>query len=143
MEDRYLYKAKTTPKEKGEFNNVWVTGNLIVSNGKYYIHPVGNVVNVKNEIGRIIVMHEVIPDTICQCTGSKDKNGNLIWENDIVNCTDEECCGYISWNESEAGFYFNVLLEGGGFEEEHIYDYQDCIEIIGNIFDNPELLQGN
>ncbi len=79
MEDRYLYKAKTTPKEKGEFNNVWVTGNLIVSNGKYYIHPVGNVVNVKNEIGRIIVMHEVIPDTICQCTGSKDKNGNLIW----------------------------------------------------------------
>lgn len=141
MEDRYLYKAKTTPKEKGEFNNVWVTGNLIVSNGKYYIHPVGNVVNVKNEIGRIIVMHEVIPDTICQCTGSKDKNGNLIWENDIVNCTDEECCGYISWNESEAGFYFNVLLEGGGFEEEHIYDYQDCIEIIGNIFDNPELLQ--
>lgn len=141
MEDRYLYKAKTTPKEKGEFNNVWVTGNLIVSNGKYYIHPVGNVVNVKNEIGRIIVMHEVIPDTICQCTGSKDKNGNLIWENDIVNCTDEECCGYISWNESEAGFYFNVLLEGGGFEEEHIYDYQDCIEIIGNIFDDLELLK--
>lgn len=141
MEDRYLYKAKTTPKEKGEFNNVWVTGNLIVSNGKYYIHPVGNVVNVKNEIGRIIVMHEVIPDTICQCTGSKDKNGNLIWENDIANCTDEECCGYISWNESEAGFYFNVLLEGGGFEEEHIYDYQDCIEIIGNIFDDLELLK--
>ncbi len=141
MENRYLYKAKTTPKEKGEFNNVWVTGNLIVSNGKYYIHPVGNVVNVKNEIGRIIVMHEVIPDTICQCTGSKDKNGNLIWENDIANYLAEECCGYISWNESEAGFYFNVLLEGGGFEEEHIYDYQDCMEVIGNIFDNQELLQ--
>ena len=78
MEDRYLYKAKTTPKEKGEFNNVWVTGNLIVSNGKYYIHPVGNIVKVRNEIGRIIVMHEVIPDTICQCTGLKDKNGKLI-----------------------------------------------------------------
>lgn len=28
MENRYLYKAKTTPKEKGEFNNVWVIGNL-------------------------------------------------------------------------------------------------------------------
>lgn len=141
MENRYLYKAKTTPKEKGEFNNVWVIGNLIVSNGKYYIHPVGNIVNVKNEIGRIIVMHEVIPDTICQCTGLKDKNGKLIWENDIANCMDAECCGYISWNESEAGFYFNVLLEDRRFEEEHIYDYQDGIEVIGNIFDNPELLE--
>lgn len=141
MENRYLYKAKTTPKEKGEFNNVWVIGNFIVSNGKYYIHPVGNIVNVKNEIGRIIVMHEVIPDTICQCTGLKDKNGKLIWENDIANCMDAECCGYISWNESEAGFYFNVLLEDRRFEEEHIYDYQDGIEVIGNIFDNPELLE--
>lgn len=74
MENRYLYKAKTTPKEKGEFNNVWVIGNLILSNGKYYIHPVDNIVKIRNEIGRIIVMHEVIPDTICQCTGLKDKN---------------------------------------------------------------------
>lgn len=143
MENRYLYKAKTTPKEKekGEFNNVWVIGNLIVSTGKYYIHPVGNIVKIRNEIGRIIVMHEVIPDTICQCTGLKDKNGKLIWENDIVNCMDAECCGYISWNESEAGFYFDVLLEDGRFEEEHIYDYQDCMEVIGNIFDNKDLLE--
>lgn len=80
-------------------------------------------------------------NTICQCTGLKDKNGKLIWENDIVNCMDAECCGYISWNESEAGFYFDVLLEDGRFEEEHIYDYQDCMEVIGNNFDNPELLE--
>lgn len=79
--------------------------------------------------------------TICQCTGLKDKNGRLIWENDIANCMDAECCGYISWNESEAGFYFNVLLEDGRFEEEHIYDYQDGIEVIGNVFDSPELLE--
>ena len=86
-------------------------------------------------------MVEVDPATICKCTGIKDKNGKLIWENDIVNCLTEECCGYIGWNESEAGFYFNVLLEDGSFEEEHIYDYQDCIEVIGNTFDNPELLE--
>lgn len=29
----------------------------------------------------------------------------------------------------------------GKFEEEHIYDYVDCMEVIGNIFDNPELLE--
>ena len=84
---------------------------------------------------------EVDQSTICQCTGLKDRNGKLIWENDIVNCMDEECCGYISWNESEAGFYFDVLLEDGRFEEEHIYDYQDCMEVIGNMIDNPELLE--
>lgn len=139
MEDRYLYKAKTTPKEKGEFNNVWVTGNLIVSNGKYYIHPVGNVVNVKNEIGRIIVMHEVIPDTICQCTGLKDKNGKLIWENDIVVCRDFTEEKYvIAWKQDEACFeYQQYSCSIMNFEQ-----LSGCeIEVIGNIFDNKELLE--
>ena len=142
MEDRYLYKAKTTPKEKGEFNNVWVTGNLIVSNGKYYIHPVGNVVNVKNEIGRIIVMHEVIPDTICQCTGLKDKSGKLIWENDVVRVTINSgsaiCrCAFADtvaqfqlWQEHTIKRTSTVLNLGN----------YEC-EVIGNIFDNKELLE--
>lgn len=142
MENRYLYKAKTTPKEKGEFNNVWVIGNLIVSNRKYYIHPVGNIVNVKNEIGRIIVMHEVIPDTICQCTGLKDKNGKLIWENDIVR--------------DEHGNFFKAFWQNNYYQFSWIYVKSDVligakwdlwsfrsfeIEVIGNIFDNPELLE--
>lgn len=140
MEDRYLYKAKTTPKEKGEFNNVWVTGNLIVSNGKYYIHPVGNVVNVKNEIGRIIVMHEVIPDTICQCTGSKNKNGKLIWENDIVkgkyydNGKSHRHIGQVKYT-CEAYKVVGVKQYTGYHAR-----LDGSYEVIGNIFDNPELL---
>lgn len=145
MEDRYLYKAKTTPKEKGEFNNVWVTGNLIVSNGKYYIHPVGNVVNVNNEIGRIIVMHEVIPDTICQCTGSKDKNGNLIYENDIVreisSLNFERDKAKVSWIESQWMFEWKSKLFYR--QDMKFWTSERIIEVIGNVFDNPELLQGN
>lgn len=150
MEDRYLYKAKTTPKEKGEFNNVWVTGNLIVSNGKYYIHPVNNVVNVKNEIGRIIVIHEVIPDTICQCTGLRDKNGKLIWENDILHNGNYFV---VKWNTSCARF--DIVLNNShsipiGKWEPMICDWKTNdfkerrkavdYEVISNIFDNPELL---
>nr|DAO65503.1 MAG TPA: YopX protein [Bacteriophage sp.] len=139
MEDRYLYKAKTTPKEKGEFNNVWVTGNLIVSNGKYYIHPVGNVVNVKNETGRIIVMHEVIPDTICRCTESKDKNGKLIWENDIVRC--KVGTAKVIWNKSEWRIEW---LKNDLWRKDLYYwaveDIQRTV-VIGNIFDNKELLE--
>ena len=143
MENRYLYKAKTTPKEKGEFNNVWVIGNLIVSNGKYYIHPVGNIVNVKNEIGRIIVMHEVIPDTICQCTGLKDKNGKLIWENDIMVAhlddyyPEDKTYVKILWRKN--GFY---IIENGSEDISPIDKFdQDHFEVCGNIFDNAELLE--
>jgi uncharacterized phage protein (TIGR01671 family) len=141
MQDRYLFKAKR--KDDGE----WVIGNRIDDGvtGQVFIHAVGNSVNESDKVGEEgclqFVAFEVAPSTICQCTGLKDKNGKLIWENDIVNCMDAECCGYISWNESEAGFYFDILLEDGGFEEEHIYDYQDCMEVISNEFDNKELLE--
>lgn len=134
MEDKYLFKAKRV--DDGE----WVTGSLITcEDGTCKIAT--SCLEGKADEPILVCAYDVDRDTICQCTGLKDKNGNLIWKNDIANCMDAECCGYISWNESEAGFYFNVLLEDGRFEEEHIYDYQDCMEVIGNIFDNKELLE--
>lgn len=135
MEDRYLSKAKRID------NGEWVIGFYHWTN---WINPqTKEIVEVTHSILPIDYQdsYHVDPSTICQCTGLKDKNGNLIWENDVSNCLTEDCYGYIGWNEDEAGFYFNVLLEDGGFEEEHLYDYQDGIEVIGNIFDNPELLQ--
>ena len=137
--ENHLCKAKRTD------NGKWVEGFYFCMthpNGRHthhFIIPLGTDLSLGTPIEKIQV--EVDSDTICWCTGLKDKNGKLIWENDIANCMDAECCGYISWNESEAGFYFNVLLEDGRFEEEHIYDYQDCMEVIGNNFDNPELLE--
>lgn len=139
MENRHLCRGKR--KDNGE----WVEGFYFCMthpNGRHthhFIIPLGTDLSLGTPIEKIQV--EVDPSTICRCTGLKDKNGKLIWENDIANCMDAECCGYISWNESEAGFYFDVLLEDGRFEEEHIYDYQDCMEVIGNTIDNPELLE--
>lgn len=128
MENRYLFRGKRI--DTGE----WVFGLPSCDED-------GEIEEIEVWSEDDINFYSVDPSTVCQCTGLKDKNGNLIWENDITNCMDEECCGYISWNESEAGFYFDVLLEDGRFEEEHIYDYQDCMEVIGNNFDNPELLE--
>jgi uncharacterized phage protein (TIGR01671 family) len=135
MESRYLHRGKRID------NREWVEGFLFMVNDVPYIlphHKTGQPIHADNLLKTAV---EVLKDTVCRCTGQYDKNGKLIWENDIANCMDAECCGYISWNESEAGFYFDVLLEDGRFEEEHIYDYQDCMEVIGNNFDNPELLE--
>ena len=137
MEDRYLFKAKRLD------NGEWVQGYYVKGLDVYgkEVHLIFEPNTMFYSSGETDGWYKVDPSTICQCTGLKDKNGKLIWENDIVNCTDAECCGYISWNESEAGFYFNVLLEGGRFDEEHIYDYQDCMEVVGNILDNAGLLE--
>lgn len=142
MENRYLYRAKRV--DTGE----WVEGSLVTGvffrlgqEIPYMFCPNLADYDCFEDFSEENGIFEVEPSTICQCTGLKDKNGKLIWENDVVNCMAEDCCGYIGWNESEAGFYFNTLLEDGGFEEEHIYDYQDCMEVIGNTIDNPELLE--
>lgn len=133
MEDRYLFRGKRI--DNGEWVEGYLSYPFCTKNGNesYYFYT-------KDSLD-FFCRCVVDASTICQCTGLKDKNGKLIWENDIANCMDAECCGYISWNESEAGFYFDVLLEDGRFEEEHIYDYQDCMEVIGNTIDNPELLE--
>lgn len=137
MQERYLCRAKRID------NGEWEIGSLITfPTGEYEIsNKCNNPPDCDPMWDKVVITHKVDPSTICQCTGLKDKNGKMIWENDIINCMDAECCGYIGWNESEAGFYFNALLEDGRFEEEHIYDYQNCMEVIGNSFDNPELLE--
>ncbi len=154
MEDRYLYKAKTKcivdtynfGKEDGE----WVKGYLYCDTGKWVIKQF--------ETDRAdYIDYEVDPSTICQCTGLKDKNGKLIWENDIVSFEDTGEEGY----EYKEGFDFTnrakvEFAEGrwsltefasdnsGVMAEMYDHDefmelWKDC-EVIGNIFDNPELL---
>lgn len=78
-------------------------------------------------------------NTLCQCTGLNDKNGKLIWENDIVTVPgDEEPC-LIGWDEDCARW--SITQYGS-----HMYDFDNFdgveLEVLGNIFDNPELLEG-
>lgn len=103
----------------------------------------GNVVNVKNETGRIIVMHEVIPDTICQCTGLRDKNGKLIWENDIVRDKHGNCYKAF-WQNNYYQFSWiciksDIFSIGAKWDLWSFKSFE--IEVVGNIFDNPELLE--
>ena len=125
MEDRYLFKAKCFEK--------WHTGNIVKEPDGLYIR----------DIKENVMAYIDDESTICQCTGLKDKNGKLIWENDIMVAHLDE-----DYPENET--YIRILWRGSGlcsiengskdialidkFDTEHF-------EVCGNIFDNPELLE--
>ena len=135
MEDRYLFKAKRID------NGEWVEGALF--NGESHC-IIGQEIKFSpyTEHECKIVGYEVDRDTICQCTGLKDKNGKLIWENDIVGYYDK----YVGkWRYGLVGYgEFNCSCCGGvygwHFGDEDIREYQGY-EVKGNKFDNPELLE--
>lgn len=80
---------------------------------------------------------EINPDTICQYTGLTDKNGKRIWENDIIELPGEDGYFVCEWQEDTARFVLNG--EGLTVDFDNYWSYE--VEVIGNIFDNPDLLE--
>ena len=155
MEDRYLYRAKRLD------NGEWVEGYLSYpfctkkGNESYYFYA-------KDSLG-FFCRCVVDASTICQCTGLKDKNGKLIWENDVVDFLGHkgaiyfECgsfgIGYrknIDWEEIQANImcvtgcenllyacendnYISLWEIYWNFNDED--DLVNTVEVIGNIFD--------
>lgn len=88
----------------------------------------------------------VVPETLCQFTGLCDKNGNKIWENDIV-LFDESVYSTVKFGlyhealkseRTHQGFYLESM-DGYCFHEELGYWGKELV-VVGNIFDTPELL---
>ena len=158
MSDRHLCKAKD--KDDGR----WYEGYyLLLHDTTYCCLPSDNTAEAKRleeeNTHHYIVFEqmtdwglpnkhlraEILPETLCQCTGLKDKNGTLLWENDIVR-------QFADCDESGKNLYFYYQIKWNkeycAFEGYEIYtketvlfpDLED-IEVIGNFFDNPELLE--
>ena len=154
MEDRYLFKAKRLD------NGEWVQGYLFddgFENGRVFIGGLviekytGTACDDWTILGSCF--YEVDKSTICQCTGLKDKNGELIWENDIVKDLFSDACAQIKYGSYQSCF--------DSTKTEHVGFYVDwsgkCTkryrkdlgywinmvnaEVIGNIFDDPELIK--
>ena len=117
MEDRHLYRGKRTLTD-----NMWVYWD-----GFSGVQP--------NTV--------IEEETICQCTGLKDKNGKLIWENDILSWhiddefPEDETRKRVVWHEN--GWCTNEP-DCDYYEELDDFDSEN-FEVIGNMIDSPELLE--
>ena len=138
MDREHLYRGKR--KDNGE----WVIGYYFCmhhNDGRTHIHhfiiPIDAEIPKDKPIGEIQV--EVIPETVGEYTGEQDKNGKKIFEGDI--------CRKFS-NYSGKKIFFSIVFEQGLFYARYsetagmpLCDICEKVEIIGNIHDNPELLE--
>ena len=130
--NQILFRGKTPPREKGEFNNSWVYGDLIRSGGKCYIHPSSNVVVTNGEIGQRIIMHEVVPETVSQWTGLVDKNRVKIFDGDVLQ--EESYYGTVEYGSFNCGCCYEVY----GYTINGNAESFDYSIVVGNKWDNPE-----
>lgn len=148
MNERYLFKAKRID------NGEWVQGSLVYDNRDEMYRII---IDIHYSTGTCLTTDnapKVDASTICQCTGLKDKNGKLIWENDVVkkhfysiydDCVNsEEYIGVVKLKD------FAWVVDS--FKGEYkcaipifeVMSYSEDVkhfEVIGNIFDNKELLE--
>lgn len=137
-------------------NGEWVVGSLLwLESGRAMVIPshtniFGCDIDDIDESIIQTVAHRVIPETVGQYTGLADKNGMKIFEGDIINFVDEL---YIVQRECDTpGGYWaenGHILKRIGWTDyisftDAIDNYEnECqIFIVGNIHDNPELLDG-
>ena len=114
-----LFKAKRID------NGEWVEGLLTVMWGQCHI------INPNDEN----TAFPIDENTICQYTGLTDKNGRKIWENDIV----------LEVQPCKRTFKITYDVDAFCFDGNEIMlrvrNARDKVEVIGNVFDNPELLE--
>lgn len=118
-----LFRGKRTD------NGAWTSGYLFCFWERAYLCW-----GMRNNVP---VMEEVIPETVGQYTGLKDKNGKKIFEGDIVRNPETSDVGEIYFDTNTATFAIKFASFIVNFCD---YNNSD-VEVIGSVHDNPELIR--
>lgn len=140
MESKHLCRAKRID------NREWAEGYYVkgLDIKDKEVHVIFEPDTILYSCGETDGFVEVDASTICRCTGFKDINGKLIWENDVCD-RKEEYPEIVKYNEGDwtLDYSYSKDRESGycycnlGF---YVLE-RKCVEVIGNVFDNPELLE--
>lgn len=120
---------------KRKDNGEWVEGYYCAFNGVSHRIYTGY---AETDCGEFYPdYYEVIPETVGQYTELPDKNGRPIFEGNIIRDTETSDVGEIYFDTDTARFVIEF--------EKMIIDFSDYnngdVEVIGNIYDNPELIK--
>ena len=124
-----LFRGKRTD------NGEWVEGCGIIATENWV--SIFTVIDDIDENSSEVNEIEVIPETVGQYTGLSDKNGDKIFDSDVVDIlTENEEVGIITYDEG----CFYVKADGFSVDFRNNINGNDLL-VIGNIHDNPELLK--
>ena len=140
MNREILFKAKRID------NGEWVEGYIFKLKGKERYFIFTGEFDITGLFPNFI-RHEIIPETICQYTKLTDRNGKKIFEHDIIKFDvydyeklNSSIVSDIKWCEDLCSLSVVVNKQGVRGTLGHFIDDNKEVEVIGNIFDNPELL---
>ena len=131
-----LFKAKRID------NGEWVEGYYL--RDQYYHRSGKDIIFYQKDSDWFTVYTDIIdPETLCQFTGLCDKNGKRIWENDILMAhLDESYPEDTTYETVEWGVAGWVTHEANSADRQYLDEFDlEHFEVVGNIFDNKELLQ--
>lgn len=145
MNEEYLHRGKRKD------NDEWIEGYLIQGNKTYIATTEAiNYMVVSTSYMASIELVEVIPETVGQCTTLTDKNGKPIFKGDIVESRASE--NQEDWKKWVVGFSDGSFCFNREISKKRKHKHEEnllCVDeielygltVIGNIHDNPELLE--